>query len=80
MISFALDDLTNEQQLNLLKNPDQFEVKMNNEVNMKDLITTKQININDNIYQCHMCDNKTRFSQIRIPYACKLLFQEIQQN
>jgi MoxR-like ATPase len=24
---------------------------MNNEVNMKDLITTKQININDNIYQ-----------------------------
>jgi len=51
MISFALDDLTNEQQLNLLKNPDQFEVKMNNEVNMKDLITTKQININDNIYQ-----------------------------
>jgi len=51
MISFALDDLTNEQQLNLLKNPDQFEVKMNNEVNMKDLITTKQINTNDNIYQ-----------------------------
>jgi len=51
MISFALDDLTNEQQLNLLKNPNQFEVKMNNEVNMKDLITTKQININDNIYQ-----------------------------
>jgi MoxR-like ATPase len=51
MISFALDDLTNEQQLNLLKNPDQFEVKMNNEVNMKDLTTTKQININDNIYQ-----------------------------
>ena len=51
MISFALDDLTNEQQLNLLKNPDQFEVKTNNEVNMKDLITTKQININDNIYQ-----------------------------
>ena len=36
------------------------------------------VNINDNIYQCHMCDNKTRFSQIRIPYACKLLFQEIQ--
>ena len=31
-----------------------------------------------NIYVCHKCKNNVDFSQIRIPYACKLLFQEIQ--
>ena len=37
-------------------------------------------NVNDfkNIYKCNQCGNRTDFSQIRIPYACKLLFQEIQ--
>lgn len=37
-------------------------------------------NVNDakNIYKCYQCGNTTDFSQIRIPYACKLLFQEIE--
>jgi DNA-directed RNA polymerase II subunit RPB2 len=37
-------------------------------------------NVNDskNIYKCFQCGNTTDFSQIRIPYACKLLFQEIE--
>ena len=36
------------------------------------------VNPNRNIYVCHKCKNNIDFSQIRIPYACKLLFQEIQ--
>ena len=36
------------------------------------------INPNKNIYACDVCNNKTSFSEIRIPFACKLLFQEIQ--
>ena len=36
------------------------------------------INPQKNIYICTVCQNKTNFSEIRIPFACKLLFQEIQ--
>lgn len=36
------------------------------------------VNPDKNIYQCKPCKNTTTFSEIRIPYACKLLFQEIQ--
>ena len=36
------------------------------------------INPKKNIYACDVCNNKTSFSEIRIPFACKLLFQEIQ--
>jgi DNA-directed RNA polymerase II subunit RPB2 len=36
------------------------------------------VNPEKNIYTCNMCDNKINFSEIRIPYASKLMFQEIQ--
>ena len=28
-------------------------------------------------HQCNTCDNRTHFNRIQIPYACKLLFQEL---
>lgn len=36
------------------------------------------VNPVENIYQCNVCDNKTNFGEIRIPFSSKLLFQEIQ--
>jgi DNA-directed RNA polymerase II subunit RPB2 len=36
------------------------------------------VNPEKNIYNCNMCDNKINFSEIRVPYATKLMFQEIQ--
>ena len=35
------------------------------------------VNPEKNIYSCKMCRNNTMFSEIRIPYAAKLLFQEV---
>lgn len=36
------------------------------------------VNPEANIYVCKPCNNTTMFSELRIPYAAKLLFQEIQ--
>lgn len=36
------------------------------------------VNPEKNIFNCKNCKNINDFSEIRIPYACKLLFQEIQ--
>ena len=38
------------------------------------------VNVNPahNIYSCSMCSNNTHFSEVRLPFASKFLFQEIQ--
>lgn len=34
-------------------------------------------NLRTQSFKCGFCENKTKFSQIHIPYAGKLLFQEL---
>ena len=34
-------------------------------------------NAKKSIYKCNMCDNMTNFSEVQLPYSCKLLFQEL---
>jgi DNA-directed RNA polymerase II subunit RPB2 len=36
------------------------------------------VNYDKKIYKCYNCSNTTDFTQIRLPYSCKLLFQEIE--
>ena len=36
------------------------------------------VNEDKNIYMCKKCNNVTNFSRVEIPYACKLMFQEVQ--
>ena len=34
-------------------------------------------NDKEHIHLCNVCDNKTDFSYVELPYSCKLLFQEL---
>lgn len=43
----------------------------------KDCGLMVQYNKKKNIHQCTVCENTTNFAYVKIPYACKLLFQEL---
>ena len=36
------------------------------------------VNPDKNVYYCKSCNNSCNFSELRIPYACKLLIQELE--
>jgi DNA-directed RNA polymerase II subunit RPB2 len=39
--------------------------------------TDKRTNITYNIQECNYCNNHSAFSEVRIPFSCKLLIQEL---
>ena len=43
----------------------------------KDCGMIASFNNEKKIHQCNNCDNSTNFAYVEIPYACKLLFQEL---
>ena len=43
----------------------------------KECGTISVYNPEQNKYECKKCDNYTNFNKIILPYACKLLFQEL---
>ena len=73
MISFSLDELTPEQQLNLLKNQNLSSVTRNNNFAFKDSKLDKKININDNVYKYIQNIKKfidSNFPEIHISTRC----------
>ena len=73
MISFSLDELTSEQQLNLLKNQNLPSVTRNNNFAFKDSKLNKKININNNVYKYIQNIKKfidSNFPEIHISTRC----------
>ena len=73
MISFSLDELSDQQQLALLKNENNLDIKKNNQFNFKDLTSLQEININDNVYK-YIQEVKqflnSNFSEVHISSRC----------
>ena len=44
---------------------------------LQSMLTFVDRNLKKNSFECRPCKNKTKISQIHIPYAAKLLFQEL---
>ena len=73
MVSFSLDELTNDQQLQLLKNNESIEINKNDEINFNNLKPIQKINLNENIYK-YIQDIKqfiqNNFSEIHVSTRC----------
>ena len=73
MISFSLDELSDQQQLTLLKNENNLDIKRNNQFDFKGLNSLQEININDNVYK-YIQEVKqflnSNFSEVHISSRC----------
>ncbi|WP_440651011.1 AAA family ATPase [Candidatus Pelagibacter sp. HIMB1495] len=73
MISFSLDELSDQQQLTLLKNRNNLDIKRNNQFDFKDLTSLQEININDKVYK-YIQEVKqflnSNFSEVHISSRC----------
>ena len=73
MISFSLDELSDQQQLTLLKNENNLDIKRNNQFDFKDLSSLQEININDKVYK-YIQEVKqflnSNFSEVHISSRC----------
>ena len=69
MVSHGASSFTRER---VYDASDKFEVHVCNKCGMIGAVNEKM-----QIYNCHMCENRTDFSRVKIPYSCKLLFQEL---
>jgi DNA-directed RNA polymerase II subunit RPB2 len=56
----------------LFESSDKYQIHVCNECGM---IAT--YNDAKQLHLCNMCENRTNFSEVPLPYACKLLFQEL---
>lgn len=70
MISHGASQFLKER---LMDNSDNFRVFTCNTCGIISIVNTER-----NRFSCKACRNYSKFSQVRIPYACKLLFQELQ--
>lgn len=73
MISFSLDELTSDQQLDLLKNSNNIKISINNDFDFDNLRSKNKININDNIYKYIQNIKKfinNNFPEIHISSRC----------
>ena len=70
MISHGASQFLKER---LMDNSDNFRVFTCNTCGIISIV-----NMERNKFSCKACRNYSKFSQVRIPYACKLLFQELQ--
>jgi DNA-directed RNA polymerase II subunit RPB2 len=63
---------------------DKFEIYVCNKCGMNSIYNDSSIPKNNkcggdiNVHLCKTCNNTTDFSRVQIPFACKLLFQELQ--
>jgi len=69
MIAHGASRFTKERLYNV---SDSFSVHICNKCGM-----VGRYNNKEHIHMCNMCDNRTDFKYVEIPYACKLLFQEL---
>ena len=73
MISFSLDELSDQQQLTLLKNENNLDIKRKNQFDFKDLTSLQEININDKVYK-YIQEVKqflnSNFSEVHISSRC----------